>query len=486
MAGRPSSKTNPRAAQASGKYAVPGWLDEGPLSPGRRKDFVRQATEDSTGRKGVIKHVSGNNAKVRGRFAAEARFMYEASGRPGILPAWDIDRRSGDEPRWYAMPRAELLDDALGPQATLLDVVTRITTLAGALAGLAEEGTFHRDIKPDNLFWYDGGPVLADFGIAAFADDRPGLTADHEKLGPANFIAPEMRDRRFEDEDPGRRADVYSLAKTLFVLAQPNLGRFPPDGPHRADAEEFVMELYDGSPGLSSLRHLLEAATQFDARNRLSMAGFRDELQVWSRRNGSDPDRFPARTSPRGVRAGDAFWDAYTAIQRRDAQATQEIMQPSIRRLAEILTGNAANFTLGPADPGSLIEDHLLADHGFPRTHSAGSVPEGGMVVGTTGTYGGRRIVLVAVLDGAVSFVAESHALGPGRNNVWSLEHHWAPTMGRRPRMPSADDDLATMTEQIVQWIRSVQDGTPPPHTPHVQGRRRRSRPLSSSHEKDS
>ena len=75
---------------------------------------------------------------------------------------------SPGEPRWYVMPRAQLLDDALGEDATLRDVVGHIADLANVLARLAGQDTYHRDIKPANLFWLGGGPVLADFGIAAW------------------------------------------------------------------------------------------------------------------------------------------------------------------------------------------------------------------------------------------------------------------------------------------------------------------------------
>jgi serine/threonine protein kinase len=191
------------------------------------------------------------------------------------------------------MPHARLLADALGDDATLRDIVGHIAFLADVLARLADQGIYHRDIKPANLFWWDGGPVLADFGIAAWgsASSRAGTahqaspTLKGEKLGPANFIAPEMRHNR--PADRGKRADVYSLPKTLFVLALPGRGPYPPDGTHRADSGEFSLwETGGDTPSLSALRHVLEAATEFDSRRRLSMTDFRDELRAWLLRYG--------------------------------------------------------------------------------------------------------------------------------------------------------------------------------------------------------
>src|ERR1700676_3599233 len=246
-----------RAGRNGGSYDTPRWEDAGPLVPGVGKDFIRKATERASGRVGVLKHVSRN----RRRFYDEAVNMQRLNGTPGILPVWDMDDARPGEPRWYAMPQARLLGDALDDGATLRDVVSAIAFLADVLARLAEEGTYHRDIKPANLFWWDDGPVLADFGIAAWqTTGRPhdgtalhaGATRLDEKLGPANFIAPEMRWGR--PADRGKRADIYSLAKTLFVLALPHRGPYPPDGTHRVDGEEFSMGETGGGRSLTELR----------------------------------------------------------------------------------------------------------------------------------------------------------------------------------------------------------------------------------------
>jgi serine/threonine protein kinase len=243
------------------------------------------------------------------------------------------------------MPHALLLEEALGDQATLRDVVGHIASLADVLAHLADQGTYHRDIKPANLFWWDEGPVLADFGIAAWGPDSSGARADHqasptlkeEKVGPANFIAPEMRYSR--PADRGKHADVYSLAKTLFVLALPRRGPYPPDGTHHADSAQFSLwETGGGMSSLSALRHVLEAATEFEPDHRLSMAGFRDELGMSGR-------------------------------YRRDREATESMMMPCISKIAEALTGTQdAQF----AQQG---DGEILGDYGWkPDTESARSL----------------------------------------------------------------------------------------------------------------
>ena len=136
---------------------------------------MRKATEVSSGRRaGVVKHLPTNvYGARRRRFYQEALYMHQMNCTPGILPVWDIDDAHGSEPRWFAMPRAQLLEKAFGDTSTVLDVVTSVATVAQTLAALAEDGTFHRDIKRQRTpSWYDQAPVLADFGIAAFAELR--------------------------------------------------------------------------------------------------------------------------------------------------------------------------------------------------------------------------------------------------------------------------------------------------------------------------
>jgi hypothetical protein len=306
------------------------------------------------------------------------------------------------------------------------DVAGHIADLANVLARLADQDTYHRDIKPANLFWLGGGPVLADFGIAAWgsgslqagAARRASLTREGEKLGPANFIAPEMRHNR--PADRGKRADVYSLAKTLFVLALPGRGPYPPDGTHHADGEEFSLwETGGDTRSLGSLRHVLEAATAFEPRRRLSMADFRDELHAWLR-------RFPdAQFRPRGDRPRHPYgWELLRVSvehDRRDREETRSMMVPCIREIARALTGDQQAWTEEPDHYGG----EMLGDYGGePNDEDDG--PDNGTIWMATSVFGKRRIVLEAVLHDGICFAAESQAEGP----PWRLEQQWGPPNG--------------------------------------------------------
>lgn len=214
------------------------------------------------------------------RFREEIKLYRRLGDRPGILPLIDwhlpdrADRSAG--PAWIAMEIGTPITAYLGAAPSLVDVVEAIKSYAKTLTTLAAERIHHRDIKPGNLYWAKNEYVLGDFGIADFPD-KAGLTVEGKKVGPANYLAPEMIE--YSGDTESGPADVYSLAKTLWAIAA---GRtYPPPGELRRDRPELQLRMHVEDRRAFMLEALLERATAHNPSMRPTMRGFAEELRWW-------------------------------------------------------------------------------------------------------------------------------------------------------------------------------------------------------------
>jgi serine/threonine-protein kinase len=102
------------------------------------------------------------------------------------------------------------------PKAEVADIVTAV---ADALDYAHDRGLLHRDVKPANILLArpESGEqriLLADFGIARWADDISGLTETNMTVGTVSYAAPEQ----LMGAQLDGRADQYALAATAFHL----------------------------------------------------------------------------------------------------------------------------------------------------------------------------------------------------------------------------------------------------------------------------
>ena len=264
-----------RAGQRYGKWLAAG---EKPLGAGGNGEVWRAETAD--GRSGAIKILTagrGPGGRDRlGRFRDEITFLLAHPDFPGILPLLDSHISDvASEASWYVMPVARPIREPLGDDPDPAVVVGAIAEIASTLTSLTAEGVAHRDIKPDNLFELDGRWVIGDFGLVTYPDKDP-RTQHGRKLGPIDYMAPEMR-RDADQADPGP-ADVWALAKTLWVLLTgqglPLPGTHRPTEPAHALLERITFRF------AAELDLLLEKATLTEPRERVSMEDMAHELQA--------------------------------------------------------------------------------------------------------------------------------------------------------------------------------------------------------------
>lgn len=215
------------------------------------------------------------------RFRHEIEVLRKLASVPGVLPILDAhlpDEPSDDDRAWLAMPLAKPIREHLGERPKLPIVVEGCAAIASTLANLAESGISHRDVKPENLYVYNGQWVIGDFGLAKFPG-KDAITENERALGPRFYIADEMvRDPAGAD---GTLADVYSFAKTLWVLAAAQ--NYPPQGHQLASIAQISLLQLVAHHSAGVLDQLIERCTRYEPSQRPKMKMVFEELREWGR-----------------------------------------------------------------------------------------------------------------------------------------------------------------------------------------------------------
>lgn len=207
------------------------------------------------------------------RFRDEIDIHRSLRDRPGVLRFVNADATS--RPPWLATTEATKIQQSLR-DASLEQVVTAVAQIATTLAGLADVGIFHRDLKPDNLFHVDGAYVVGDFGLAAFPA-KHRHTTNTRKLGPWGFIAPEMLTSP-RQAHPGP-ADVYSIVKTFWCLASGV--HWPPLGEQRLEYPPSRLSSALAHERAALLDPVIDRATRNEPSERPTMRVLQFELEAW-------------------------------------------------------------------------------------------------------------------------------------------------------------------------------------------------------------
>ncbi|MDT5326057.1 MAG: serine/threonine protein kinase, bacterial [Mycobacterium sp.] len=108
------------------------------------------------------------------------------------------DRGEFNRQLWISMDYVEgtdagrLLRERYPDGMPTAEVAEIITAVADALDYAHQRNLLHRDVKPANVLVARGDQriLLADFGIARWADDTSGLTATNMTVGTVSYAAP--------------------------------------------------------------------------------------------------------------------------------------------------------------------------------------------------------------------------------------------------------------------------------------------------------
>ncbi|MCV7279131.1 serine/threonine protein kinase [Mycolicibacterium flavescens] len=160
------------------------------------------------------------DADYRRRFEREADIA-ATLWHPHIVGVHD--RGESDGQIWISMDyvdgtdAARLLREHHPDGVPAGEVAAIVTAVAEALDHAHERGLLHRDVKPANILLASSADrriLLADFGIARWANDISGLTETNMTVGTVSYAAPEQ----LMGEALDGRADQYALAATAFHL----------------------------------------------------------------------------------------------------------------------------------------------------------------------------------------------------------------------------------------------------------------------------
>ncbi len=150
------------------------------------------------------------------------RLLASIPHHPGLVRVFDSGDELGGGAFWVAMeladPEEEAATDAESYRPlTLASVATAETALpiskcisigvrlASALEHLQRHHLLHRDVKPGNVLFVDGRPVIADAGLVV--DDREAASI----VGTPGYVPPENHG--------SPQGDVFSLGRTLWRIA---------------------------------------------------------------------------------------------------------------------------------------------------------------------------------------------------------------------------------------------------------------------------
>jgi hypothetical protein len=160
-------------------------------------------------------HLAGTEEAER--FVREGAFLADLS-HPGIV-SYVAHGRTTDGRPYLAMEwlEGENVAERLARQPlTLLESLTLLRSVTGALVVAHRRGIVHRDLKPSNLF-LRGERVeratILDLGIARYVSAARDLTRTGSILGTPGYMAPEQAQGL---GNPTPAADVFSLGCVLF------------------------------------------------------------------------------------------------------------------------------------------------------------------------------------------------------------------------------------------------------------------------------
>lgn len=197
--------------------SIPGYQIKKTLGQGGMAS-VYLALQESVKRKVALKIMSshlGEESVWAKRFIQEAQVIAQLS-HPNVVPVYDVGVHDGQF--YIAMEYLESgsLKDRMQNHLPLKQTIKIVTGIAAGLDFAGEKGFVHRDIKPDNIMFRQGGsPVILDFGIVKqMGNPKNKMTQTGMIVGTTAYMSPEQA----QGKELDCRSDIYSLGILFYEL----------------------------------------------------------------------------------------------------------------------------------------------------------------------------------------------------------------------------------------------------------------------------
>jgi Protein kinase domain len=175
---------------------------------------VHVARHVETGARYALKTLTVPDLEAVERFRREGEGQARVDAHPNVVRVHALDRQGGTCYLVMDLADGGSLHDLLKRGLPDPDQAARwVRDLAGAVQHAHEQGVLHRDLKPHNILFHGGVPMVVDFGLAKLVDAR-SLTATGTILGTPAYMAPEQVDG--SQGKVGPPADVYGLGAILY------------------------------------------------------------------------------------------------------------------------------------------------------------------------------------------------------------------------------------------------------------------------------
>lgn len=176
---------------------------------------------------------------------------------------------------WYIMPEAKVFK--VSKDIPLKQKLEQMLELADVIHQLHKKGIMHRDIKPDNIFFYKNQICLGDFGLVWTADVK-SLTICNERIGPIKILPPELEYSEERRDCDYRYSDIYLFAKVLWMYIKRDSYGFRGEY-MRGMSQVYLDKDKFGVLTFEPIHELLEKATRHKWQERLTIEECSDQIK---------------------------------------------------------------------------------------------------------------------------------------------------------------------------------------------------------------